>query len=277
MPPRVKSAQRALDILEVLTRHPEGCTFTTICQALRLPKSSAHDLLMMLTERRYLRWDPADGAYRLGMKLFELASTCTQMLPLIDIARPIMRRLADTAHETSHLAVLDGIDVLYLAKEQSSTPVPQIATAVGSRLPAHLTATGKLLLAYQPEAYLRSLFPSEKLPTNTAKSVATWQGLQAQLTEIRCTAFAIDREETIMGIVCIAAPIFFNAPEPIAAVSLTLLSAILGEERLAVLRQQLVAAAQAISSSLAGQTGVNLLPLTHDTDGPRRRRKPATA
>lgn len=260
MPHRVKSAERVLDILEWVAQGPEGCTFTALRQALALPKSSTHDLLAGLTARGYLRWSPTDGTYRLGLKVFELAATSKPMGLLQDVARPIMRALVAQAGETSHLAVLDAAEVVYLGTERPATATHQIGTAVGSRLPAHLTATGKVLLAYRSDDALCCLFGSEQLPTRTPSSVATLTALRAQLAEIRQQGFAVEREETRLGVMCMAAPIFYHASEPIAAVSFTVLRAGCEAPRLAALRQWLVAAAQEMSCQLSAQSGPGRLP-----------------
>ena len=158
-PQMVKSAARVFDVFGLLVHHPDGLSLTEISDALAFPKSSAHGLLNTMVARGYLREGLRDRTYRLGPALFELGSAYIASTDLVSDGWEIVRATARACNETVHLAVLDGSDVLYVAKEESTNTI-RMVSAVGKRVPAYATGVGKILLANFAESDLHRHIPS---------------------------------------------------------------------------------------------------------------------
>ena len=137
----VKSALRVLLVIELLTDEPIGLSFAQICKRLGLPKSSTHALLRTMKERGHLDLDQT-GRYRLGIRIWQAGQAHTQGFDLAAAARPYLQVARDELHETVQLAVLDGFENVYLAKEDSDQRLV-LQSRVGSRLPAYATGLGK--------------------------------------------------------------------------------------------------------------------------------------
>ncbi|MDX6516657.1 MAG: hypothetical protein QOH73_2323 [Gaiellaceae bacterium] len=203
-----------LDILEhVATR--TGVTRAELADAIGLPKSSASVLINGLLERRYLA---IDGGRRLvlGVRAFETGSAFLRQLSVRDLARPALDALVAEFGHTCHLAVLDGRDVVYLDKADPARGAVQLVTSIGARLPAARTAVGKAQLAFLPEDEVQALFAGE--PAAVVR-------LQAERAEVRAAGYALDRGETVGGVVCVAAPVLDHRGRPLAAIGMTYLDA----------------------------------------------------
>src|SRR3954454_7175117 len=141
----VPAVTRTLDILELFLDRP-SLSAPEITERLGLPRTTVHELLSTLTDRAYLIAMPGQPTrYRLGMRLFQLGSVFADQLDLSQEALQVAREVAAACDETVHVAVLDGTEVVYVAKVDSTHPV-RMVSAVGRRLPAHCTGVGKMLL-----------------------------------------------------------------------------------------------------------------------------------
>lgn len=189
---------------------PGRLTLAQIVRRTGLPRSSAHRMLERLVQLRWLRRNGRD--YELGMRLVELGSLAVHQDRLVRAAAPLLAELHRATGLVVHLAVLDGPDVVYLDKIGDRL-INAIPTRVGGRQPAHCTAVGKAILAYcDPEAEV-------DLHTGKTKfSISNGSQLTAELAKVRAHGVAFDREESLLGFGCAAAPI--GSPgETIAAVS----------------------------------------------------------
>jgi len=213
-----KSAVRTLDLVEALARAQEGLTFTDLQQTLNIPKSSLHELLAVLTSRGYLELDPSNGMYMLGLRIWETGQAYLQHHDLVREAHPVMQSIVDALNETVQLAVLDGIENVYLAKIDCSHPI-RLQSAVGKRLFAHATGLGKVLLASLPERTLTARLGEQPLPRFTDRTVTNPIALMHELAVVRDRGFAVDNQEYTMGLRCIAVPIHDHRGQTVAAVS----------------------------------------------------------
>jgi DNA-binding IclR family transcriptional regulator len=189
---------------------PGRLTLAQVVRRTGLPRSSAHRMLDRLVQLRWLRRNGRD--YELGMRLVELGSLAVHQDRLHKAAAPLLHDLHRATGLVVHLAVLDGADVVYLDKvgDRMGAAIP---TRVGSRQPAHCAAVGKAILAYGQEPDDLDL-TSRK----TRYSIATRSQLSTELTKVRSHGVAFDREESLIGFGCVAAPI--GSPgEAIAALS----------------------------------------------------------
>ena len=135
-------------------------------------------------------------------------------------ATPHLKELVRKCNETVHLGVLEGGEVLYLAKEESSQTIRMISY-VGKRAPLHCTALGKVLLAFLPEEERKKILKQEELPRLTDNTITDRNKLEKELSKIQIQGFALDREENEKDVRCIAAPIRNYRGEVIAAISIS--------------------------------------------------------
>lgn len=219
---RVKSAARVAEILRVLASNRPGMTLTEVTTALNLPRSSTYALLGDLVVSGFVEEDAGPGArtYRIGIGAFEVGMAFLRQRSLAGEAAAIVERVAKRFDETAHLAVLDGTDVVYIAKSES-THAMRVASAVGARFPAHATAVGKVLLAQLGRADVVRLYPGEELPVLTPATVRSRGRLLAELDTIRREGHAFDDEESTPGLQCLAVPILGPDGAGVAALSLS--------------------------------------------------------
>lgn len=218
---RVKSAERVLDIVEYLASDACGRTFSELSRALHLPKSSLHELLLVLTQRGYLNYDEARRTYTLGIRVWESGQAYLRHHDLVREALPVMESIVGKINETVQLAVLDGLENVYLAKVDSSHPL-RIQSEVGRRLYAHATGLGKVLLAHLAPEQLDSRLDSVVLPSFTPNTFADQNQLRRELAGITERGFALDAEEYTPGLSCVAVPVFQSQSRVVAAISVSI-------------------------------------------------------
>ncbi|TQF74650.1 IclR family transcriptional regulator [Rhodococcus spelaei] len=193
---------------------PGRLTLAQIVRRTGLPRSSAHRMLERLVQLRWLRRQGRD--YELGMRLVELGSLAVHQDRLHRAALPFLHELHRVTGQVVHLAILDGPDVVYLEKIGGRLAAA-IPTRVGGRYPAHCTAVGKALLGYADEDQLPAV-EADVLGRKTKFSISTGAQLRTELAKVRAHGIAFEREESLSGFGCVAAPIG-NLGEAVAAVS----------------------------------------------------------
>jgi DNA-binding IclR family transcriptional regulator len=175
---------------------PGRLTLAQIVRRTGLPRSSAHRMLERLVQLRWLRRSGRD--YELGMRLVELGSLAVHQDRLVRAAAPLLGELHRATGLVVHLAVLDAPDVVYLEKIGDAA----VPTRVGTRQPAHCTAVGKAILAYSDQHTAVDLRVRK-----TRYSISTSSQLAAELAKVRAHGVAFEREESLAGFGCVAAPI----------------------------------------------------------------------
>ncbi|OBF13642.1 IclR family transcriptional regulator [Mycobacterium sp. ACS4331] len=193
---------------------PGRLTLAQIVRRTGLPRSSAHRMLERLVQLRWLRRNGRD--YELGMRLVELGSLAVHQDRLHRAAIPTLHELHAATGLVVHLAVLEGSDVVYMEKV-GNRMAAAIPTRVGGRQAAHCTAVGKAMLAFADESDV-ALWDAEVLPRRTKYSISTHAQLRSELAKVRSHGIAFDREESLPGFGCVAAPIG-DPGEAVAAVS----------------------------------------------------------
>ncbi|MCV7229536.1 IclR family transcriptional regulator [Mycolicibacterium komossense] len=212
-PVEATTPSAVIDRISLVLDAFEGPGRLTLAQVVRrtgLPRSSAHRMLDRLVQLRWLRRSGRD--YELGMRLVELGSLAVHQDRLHKAAAPLLLELHRTTGLVVHLAVLDGTDVVYLDKvgDRMAAAIP---TRVGGRQPAHCAAVGKVILAYGGDHHTTDLAARK-----TRFSITSAAQLATELAKVRAHGVAFDREESLTGFGCVAAPI--GGPgEVVAAVS----------------------------------------------------------
>jgi DNA-binding IclR family transcriptional regulator len=219
--PQVPAATRALRILRFLAAQPEPVPMDRIARTLGLPRSTTYHLLGAMVEEGFVVHLPDERRYGVGVAAFEVGSGYVRQEPLQRIARRQLTALVDAVGQSAHLAVLHGRDVLYVIEERAPGR-PPLVTDVGVRLPAHLTASGRAILAALPAAQVRALYPDrtafvERHGTGPGSLTA----LRTLLTSARQRGYATESGEVTPGFESVAAPVLDHNDHPVAAIAVT--------------------------------------------------------
>lgn len=215
----VKSAARTLEILSLLAEQPDGMTMTAIGNTLKIPLSSIHALIGTLVQMDFVLRDENSFHYRLGPKILRLASSYRAQVDLITLADTVMDRLRRDVGETISLTVLQGQMIMFIHKKSAEGAV-KVVNPVGTRLYAHASGSGKVMLAYLEEGELERIFPEEQLPEVTSTTIKKKSLLKKHLAEVRTQNYAFDNEESAIGVWAVASCVRDEAGRPIAAISI---------------------------------------------------------
>lgn len=209
---------KVLAILDGFRHEHRGVTVGELARRTGVPKSTTHRLLRELVEHGVVDTTES-GRYYLGLRLFELARLVPTVTDLREAALPFIEDLYEATHETVHLGVLDGTEVVYIERitGHRASPVP---TRVGGRMPAYCTGLGKAMLAFSPPETVRGLLEAGLRPV-TAFTITVPSVLRDELKRIAEARVAFDREEARTGLVCVAAPVFGVDDELIAGISVS--------------------------------------------------------
>jgi len=245
----VKSAERVLEVLALLTDRPQGLTFQEVRDALGLPKSSAHALLQTMTARDFLTLDPRTRRYTVGLRTWQAGQAYLAAVDLEHTSLPYLEAVRDVLDETVQLAVLDGTDNVYIAKVDSGQALV-LASRVGVRLPAYTTGLGKALLSGLDDAEVRRRFEGLDFAQYTPRTVADVETLLTELATARTRGYATDRGEYTTGVSCVAVPVRDHTQGVCAAMSVSVPEVRMTAERRRLARAELSRQADALSWAL---------------------------
>jgi IclR family KDG regulon transcriptional repressor len=197
---------KASQILHLFSLSENEWGVRGVARALEMPKSTTGELMESLAEQGLLV-RTRSGRYRLGWRLFELSQVLLGTSEFYAEARPVMQELVARWREITHLAVLDGVEVVYVEKVQPPMAMPISLSWVGARLPAHSSGVGKVLLAHQEWRDVLKPVEQKGLGAHTPNTITTLDALAHELAQVRRQGYAYDQEETMLGLGCVAAPI----------------------------------------------------------------------
>lgn len=229
--PAVKSAARVLDLLEDIAVNGPASR-AELSLRMGIPKSSIHAVLRTMTSRGWLELDRAGGDYRLGLRSLAVTSAYLASDPLVVRAGPLLDELVAITDETVHLARLDGTDVVYLDKRESSRRVP-MASTLGRRVPAHCTSLGRAILATHPEAVRGALVPEDVAPL-TPRATTDRAAVLAAIDRAARLGYAVETEETCVGVRC------FGVALPVGGPAVNAVSIAVPLSRLDAARESLI-------------------------------------
>lgn len=189
-------------------------------ERLGLAKSTVSELFASLAAQGFVERS-ARGRYRLGWRLFELNHVLLASKPLVREARVAMQELVERHGESSHLMVLERDRAVIVEKVEATLATQILMSRAGLRLPAHGSACGKLLLAWQPWSEVRRMFEDVELERFTPATITSLPALATEFERIRDVGVAVDRDEFVQGLSCVAAPIFDDTGTAVAGISLT--------------------------------------------------------
>ena len=241
-----KTAVKLLRLYEHLCRADAPLGVSALAARLRLTKSNAHRILRTLTGLGYAQ-QTADGQYAPTLKAWELGTLVINRLDFVQIAKPYLNELNVTTGESAYLATLNGSSVVYLDVLESRYPI-RIRSVIGGSAPAHCSASGKLLLAYNPliaEQYLAK--PLEKY---TARTLTKLADLERKFEAIRRDGYSINDGEWVEGVCGVSGPIHDGHRQGIAAIGVTALKERVNRAKLKRLTKLVTDVAGRVSAKL---------------------------
>lgn len=215
----VPALARGLRILDLVAQSPVPVRISDIAAKLDIPRSATYELISTLRSHRVIDQTP-DGSIVLGAKLFMLGSRFADGVDSERLARDAATTLRDRVDETVQVAVLDGRQVLYTAKAESSHQL-RLVSSVGRMLPAHVTGIGKAMLAELAPEKFDDLFEGVTLETFTPTSIGNLSALKRELAATRARGYAIDNSESTPDVSCVAASIRDGSGDVISAMSIS--------------------------------------------------------
>lgn len=213
----VQAAATTFRVIETL-HDLNGAGVAELATELEMPKSTVHDHLQTLTEAEYLINE--NGTYHVGARFLELGGFARSQMKLYQVASPEIKKLAEETGEHANLLIEEHGKGIFLNKVKGPDAV-NLDTHIGKRVHLHTTALGKAILSRLPEAEVDEIIDQHGLPAVTEQTVTDKDELKARLTEIRNRGYAIDDEERVLGMRCVAAPICDEEGNPIGAISVS--------------------------------------------------------
>jgi IclR family acetate operon transcriptional repressor len=215
----VQALEKALTVLEYLSKIDGDIDLSSLAHALSLPKTTLLRLLTTLKRRHFVQQDEQSRRFSLGWSLIHLGQAAGRAFDLAGLAHPFLERLAGQSGETANLILLDGEHAMYVDQVASPSIIRGVP-AVGTPLGLHCTAAGKALLGFLPEEESAHLIPRLRLTRLTEKTITDPAKLRAELVRARQQGYAMDDEETELGGACVAAPVRDRQGKVMAAVSI---------------------------------------------------------
>lgn len=212
----VQSVARAFDVIRAFDRTHPALTISDVARRTGLTRAAARRFLLTLEQLGYMQ--STDGEFSLSLRVLDLGYTVLSTIGLTEIVQPVMEEVAAKLHESCSVAVLDGPDIVYIAR----VPTKRIMTvnlAVGSRLPAYATSMGRVLLAYQPPEALDEFFRQVKFERLTIRTVRDERTLRRILQEVRMRGWGLVDQEVEDGVRSVAAPIRDRTGRVVAAIN----------------------------------------------------------
>lgn len=216
----VQSVERAIIIIETLARSRQEMSLTELSNEVGWPKSTVHGLVSTLRDYHYVDQSSITGKYKLGIHLFELGNIVGRSWDISSIAKPHMQRLNQILGETVQLGTKSNGEVLYLDKIDSNHML-RIVSEIGGRLPMHCSGLGKVLLAYSPNTEVQRIIAQKGMHPRTLKTIVTKEELEKELQKIREVGYAVDDQEIMDGLRCVAVPIFDGNNKVLYAISVS--------------------------------------------------------
>jgi IclR family acetate operon transcriptional repressor len=247
----VQSVDRALQIIETLAEDDEGYRLSDLAVRTGLSTSTAHRLLTTLEKRRFVQFDPTCSKWHVGAQSFAVGATFTRRRNVVAQSVPYLRRLRDRTRETANLAVVDDEAIMVLTRVESRE-IMRSLTKVGGRVAMVASGVGKAVLATYSDAEVRAIIRHHGMPRLTEKSIVRPGDLFKELAAIRRQGYAVDDEEACMGLRCVAAVVYNDCSEPLAAISVSGMTSRVSDDRLPDLGRAVRDVAAELTAALGG-------------------------
>jgi IclR family pca regulon transcriptional regulator len=249
-----QSLARGLAILSTFHSDRPLIGVSELSRGLDLSRSTVHRYVATLAKLGYLQQDPDSKRYRLGPKVLDLGFSALNSMDLLEVSAPFLRQLSDETQRTVNVAILEGVDVVYIERCRAARPGQQeidLNLHVGARLPAYCTAMGKAILAFVPEDRLDDVVAHTEFVPRGPNTLTDEGAFRAELDKIRSTGIAVNDEELAYGLRSIAAPIYSHTGEVLAALNLAIHRTVVSMDELVVrYAPAVIKTANDISSSM---------------------------
>jgi DNA-binding IclR family transcriptional regulator len=240
---------KAAAVIDLLADREHPMSLTAMSNELNIAKSTLHGILATLSGIGYVAKDPETGDYRLGLHLFEIGNAISRKLDERRIAAPYMEALAKKTGETAHLAVLEDGEVLYLDKQESNSSI-RIITESGLKLPVHCSGLGKALLSGMADDEIKTLLDKKGMEKYTETTITNAEDLLKEIADVRRKGYASDKQEFMIGLRCVAAPIYNINGKVTCAISISGPISRMTGDLLEAKRAHLMKAARTVSKKL---------------------------
>lgn len=249
----VPAITRAMAILDLVAAAGQaGISVPEIAKSMELAKSSTANICAALEGEGMLR--RSDGRLILGRRILSLAGDYLRSADQLSEFYALCRHSRLISREAARLALLDGTDVLYLARYEGTNPI-RLTANIGDRFPAHVTATGKAVLSTLPDAVVEDRYRGKAFVPFTPRSLTSISELMSDLQKSRHRGYFMDDEETNIGVVCFAVPVVDIPGEPAQfAISATLLKARADELNHEEIVEELQQIARALANPLSAHS-----------------------
>ena len=204
--------------MKALSVPAPGLTLAEVARDTGLTRAAVRRFLLTLAELGYVRAD--GGRFSLTPRVLELGHTYLSSLTLPELAQPHLRELVEQVHESSSMSVLDGSDIVYVAREPTRR-IMTVAIAVGTRFPAHVTSMGRVLLADMAPDALDAFLEGVQLEPLTAQTLTTESAIRNELERVRRQGYAIVDQELEQGLRSVAVPVRGHRGRAVAAVNVS--------------------------------------------------------
>lgn len=253
-PGQVQSLTRALNLMRAISEH-DGGSLSELVGRTGLPPSTAHRLLTTLESERFVQYDSSSGVWRIGLSAFLVGAGFQRTRDVLRVAKPFLKRLMEQSGETANMYLLDDGE-LVCASQVESRQVMRAITRVGGRPPLYCSGAGKAYLSKLSAEELAKAVDLTNLKALTEKTITTPARLAVELEDVRKAGFAIDDEEQILGVRCVAAAIVDEKGAPVAAISVSGPVTRMEKSRLIRLGSLIRGAAQEITRDFGGCDGL---------------------
>jgi IclR family transcriptional regulator, KDG regulon repressor len=262
---QVRALDRALQILGAFSLEQPQLTLSEISILTNLAPSTALRLLSILANYGYIERSPDTDRFRIGVGMFERGSIYIQTTTVEAEATEALENLARESNQTASLAVLDRAEIVHIAVTQPDRAIRYYAP-VGQREAAHCTGLGKVLLTGLTDQALEDVVAQRGLPGRTDRTITTFAALRAHVAQVREQGYAIDNEESMVGLRCVAAPVFDHRNRIVAAVSASGPSAEFNPDAMPGLVKAVKKAARTVSVRLGDRVHATAIP-AHESTG----------
>lgn len=248
-PKVIASVLKALDVMELISKYEDGLTVTEISNVLGYGTSATYHLLNTLRLRNYLTQNPVSKKYKLGIKPYLLFAANPWQNLVTEIAKKHMEKLTESFDENCNLLFLIGNEVEYIAQTECKRML-RMFTQIGAKVPFYCTGGGKAIFAFLPKPKQEKILRNTKFIKFTTTTIDSAESLLSDAEDIKKCGVAFDREEREQGVYCVAAPIFADSENPIAAISMSCPITRLDNEKQQAIINALKKSAEKISQEL---------------------------
>lgn len=245
----IQVADRLFLVLETLA-DTGAVTLAELCRHLDLNKSTVHRLLGSLIYMGYVRQDAETGKYSLSFKLLTLSNKLLGHMDILDTVRPALKALSRETGETVHFVQLDGVDAVYIYKEESNQNSVRMVSKVGNRIPLYCSGVGKAMAADMEEEQIRAIWEHSDIRKLTPHTILDYTQFSEKIKDVRAKGFALDDEENELGVRCVAVSLPDYRGRAKYAFSISAPATRMSDERIAHLAQILLKTKQEILDSM---------------------------